>query len=139
LAIRCGNFKTPSIFYSKLQAFSLQLPQTPLQPSSAPLQPSSAPLQPSPAGSCPKFRSPPTPPSISVLPTSWRKVLCRECQKDVYDSSYRYCIECHLKRTRNCNIITRCCPCSQMQYHVLYRRGMSEMRVNVMHGCVCLL
>jgi hypothetical protein len=47
--------------------------------------------------STPSFRAPPTPPPIGKLPTSWRKVLCRECHRDSHNISYRHCIECHFK------------------------------------------
>jgi hypothetical protein len=49
-------------------------------------------------GTQPQFLSPP----ISVLPTSWHKVLCCECQKYLHDISYRHCTECHFKEMDIC-------------------------------------
>jgi hypothetical protein len=39
------------------------------------------PLQLSMKAPLPKFCSPPTPPPVSMLLTSWQKVLCRKCHK----------------------------------------------------------
>jgi hypothetical protein len=62
----------------------------PLRPASLPLRQASPPprtvspllvcMEPMPSP-VPQFRAPPTPPTISMLPTSWRKVLCRTCHK----------------------------------------------------------
>jgi hypothetical protein len=43
------------------------------------------------------FRTLPTPPPTEKLPTSWHKVLCRECYRDPHNIAYRHCIECDFK------------------------------------------
>ncbi len=47
-----------------------------------------------------RFCTPPTPPPISVLLTSWRTVLCHECYRDAHDITYRNCTEYHFKENR---------------------------------------
>ncbi len=58
--------------------------------------PSTSPAQPD-IPATPVFRTPPTPPPIEKLPTSWQEVLCRKCRRYAHDISYRHCIECHFK------------------------------------------
>ncbi len=74
-----------------------------------------SPVAPQPPASPPQYRAPPTPPPICVLPTCWRKVLCRTCHKDAHDISHQRCMEGVPFQGKWLPIVllqnvTRCCP-----------------------------